>query len=121
MPDFRVKVTVDSREGAANLGDLAHAEDKAGSSAKHSAELTLEYKEALNGLKEAAHSAFAVLGVGFGVEEILRTSIEATGRFEKALGQVEAGIKSTGGAAGLSSSELQELADRGCRPRYPHG
>lgn len=111
MPDFRVKVTVDSREGAANLGDLEHAERKAGQEAKHSAEFTLEYREAVDKLKESAKAAFGVIGIGFGVEELFKDAITATANFDKALSQVKAGILSTGGAAGVSSTELQELAE----------
>lgn len=111
MPDFRVKVTIDSRDGTAHLGELENAERKAGQEARHSAEFTLEYKEAVDKLKESAKAAFGIIGIGFGVEELFRDAIDATSKFDKALSQVKAGILSTGGAAGVSSSELQELAE----------
>src|SRR5581483_142912 len=94
-----------------NLGELENAERKAGQEARHSAEFTLEYREAVDKLKESAKAAFGIIGIGFGVEELFRDAIDATSKFDKALSQVKAGILSTGGAAGVSSSELQELAE----------
>lgn len=48
--------------------------------------------------------------VGGGILALLGTSLKAAGEAEDALAQLEAVLKSTGGAAGLTSEELQKMA-----------
>lgn len=54
--------------------------------------------------------AFAALGVAMGAASIGKSIIGATVRQEQALAQLEQRLKSTGGAAGLTSQELQDMA-----------
>jgi hypothetical protein len=55
----------------------------------------------------AALAAGAVLAIGIGIGHKI---IEESKESQDALAQLEAGIKSTGGAAGLTSKELQDMA-----------
>lgn len=63
-------------------------------------------EKAATGASRTIRNAFAVLGVGLGVREL----ISATVRQENAIRQLEARLKSTGSAAGLTSTQLQDLA-----------
>lgn len=67
---------------------------------------TKKIKNSLSSLKGAIAGAFAGIGFATAVRAIVANTIES----ENALRQLEARIKSTGGAAGLSSEQLQSFA-----------
>lgn len=67
------------------------------------------YKSALGGLK----SMLGTLGVAFGARQLVSFGTESIELFreqQKAIAQVEAGLKSTGNTAGFTSKQLQEMA-----------
>ena len=67
------------------------------------------YRSALGGLK----SALGALGVAFGARQLVSFGTESIELFreqQKAIAQVEAGLKSTGNTAGFTSEQLQEMA-----------
>ena len=67
------------------------------------------YRSALGGLK----SALGALGVAFGARQLVSFGTESIELFreqQKAIAQVEAGLKSTGNTAGFTSKQLQEMA-----------
>lgn len=67
------------------------------------------YQSAIGGLK----SALGTLGVAFGATQLVsfgRESVELFRVQQKAIAQVEAGLKSTGEQAGFTSQQLQEMA-----------
>jgi hypothetical protein len=73
---------------------------------------------ATNGLSSAMNTARGVLGalgIGFTVFkglETVKSGIEAFERLHQAEAQVEAGLKSTGYAAGLTAQDLEEMAKK---------
>lgn len=67
---------------------------------------TKKIKNSLSSLKGALAGAFAGIGLASAIRAIAANTIES----ENAIRQLEARIKSTGGAAGLSSDELQGFA-----------
>lgn len=98
---------------------LASGVESAGASAaKGLATATAETKSLTSGLEAAtgmakgvvaAIGAAAVLAVGVAIgRKIIKESEES----QDALAQLEAGIKSTGGAAGLTAEELQKMASQ---------
>ena len=67
------------------------------------------YRSALGGLK----SALGALGVAFCARQLVSFGTESIELFreqQKAIAQVEAGLKSTGNTAGFTSKQLQEMA-----------
>src|SRR5688572_21002349 len=61
---------------------------------------------ALNGIQSAAMNRAGLLGAGFSFGKVVQETIRA----EKALAQLDAAVKSTGGAAGLTTQELAKMA-----------
>lgn len=61
---------------------------------------------ALNGIQSAAMKLTGLLGAAFSFGKVVQETIRA----EKALAQLDAAVKSTGGAAGLTTSELAKMA-----------
>jgi phage-related minor tail protein len=80
--------------------------------------LTAGLKQAqsqVSGVMESIRANSLAIGagmtaVGGGILAFLGTSLKAAGEAEDALAQLEAVLKSTGGAAGLTSEELQKMA-----------
>ncbi|USD19962.1 phage tail length tape measure family protein [Microbulbifer variabilis] len=87
----------------AKVGGFEKGLDKA---TRHTNKRMREIKKSSQTAARAIGAAFAAIGAAVGTKEI----IEATIRQENALRQLEARLKSTEGAAGLSSEELQNLA-----------
>jgi phage-related minor tail protein len=74
------------------------------------AEVGATVKEAMDGIQESIEGVkggFEALIAAFAVEKI----IEATGEAQQAMGQLSAVIRSTGGAAGVSVQQVQELSE----------
>ncbi|WP_444909330.1 phage tail length tape measure family protein [Microbulbifer sp. TRSA005] len=85
------------------MGGFERGLDKA---TRHTNKRMREIKKSSQTAARAIGAAFAAIGAAVGAKEI----IEATIRQENAIRQLEARLKSTEGAAGLSSEELQNLA-----------
>lgn len=87
--------------------------DKTETSVKSSGKTMGDYGNAMKGVATAA-AGFAVAQVGFqGVATVtgfLNDSIDAARESKQAMAQLDAVIKSTGGAAGVSAKEVAELA-----------
>lgn len=64
----------------------------------------------LGGLKRQVISVIGAYAGFRGVQSLFRGVVQATIRQEQALAQVEARVRSTGGAAGLATAELAEMA-----------
>lgn len=63
----------------------------------------------MRGVSNAARNVRRLL-IGLGAFQLFRTSLQNTIRQEQALAQVEARIKSTGGAAGFTTEQLADMA-----------
>ncbi|WP_299582102.1 phage tail length tape measure family protein [uncultured Microbulbifer sp.] len=87
----------------AKVGGFERGLDKA---ARHTDKRMRDIKKSSKTAARAIGAAFAAIGGAIGSKAI----IDATIRQENALRQLEARLKSTEGAAGLSSEELQNLA-----------
>ncbi|HVT38450.1 MAG TPA: phage tail length tape measure family protein, partial [Gemmatimonadaceae bacterium] len=57
-------------------------------------------------MKAAAAEFFAFIGVGMGIHEFIHVTAEA----QASMAQLEAGVRSTGAAAGFTASQLREMA-----------
>jgi len=71
------------------------------------------YGKAVSGLRRRLIGLGSAFGVGFGAMELIglgRDSVTAFREQEKAIAQVEAGLKSTGNQAGRTSKQLQDAA-----------
>lgn len=71
------------------------------------------YGKALQGLRGNAMRVAAVFGAGIGIHQMVsftKDSISAFRQQEKAIAQVEAGLKATGNTAGFTSQEFQKMA-----------
>lgn len=71
------------------------------------------YGKALGGLRSSLLKLGAAFGVGFGVQQLrsfATASVDAFREQQKAIAQVEAGLKSTGNQVGITSEKLQQMA-----------
>ena len=71
------------------------------------------YGKALQGLRGNAMRVAGIFGAGLGIHQMVSFTKDSIGAFrqqEKAIAQVEAGLKATGNTAGFTSQEFQKMA-----------
>lgn len=104
-----LKIKADIEKALKDLAGLRGEVRKLGQSKSDIDSLTKSVNNLSTGLGSVSalmKSAFGALGIGFGLKAIIDETIRA----EAALTQIEARIKSTGGAAGFTSGELVSMA-----------
>jgi hypothetical protein len=102
--DGNLKTELAKAQGA--VKELGTASTKAGSQVAKGMETATKSARETEGAMRNAERAVKALGVSLAVGAIIRATVTQ----EAAIAQLEARIRSTGGAAGLTSRELQQFA-----------
>ena len=117
---IRVGLTANSEAFGRQMGAAAGSVDRFGRKANSSLSLVQRRTEALKATVAALPTTFSALsrvggvlaglGISLGAVATLKRFVDATITQQKAVAQLEQVIKSTGGAAGLTSRELLDMA-----------
>ncbi len=114
--DLALRVRTDlnraTREIKGLRRDLQRTGDTTARAARQTRGLASAWERGATGMAGARRQLIGLRGllVGLGLAAALRGIVRATVRQEQAIAQVEARIRATGGAAGLTSRELQDMA-----------
>ena len=114
--DLALNIKADFKNAHRDLVRLNKQVGTTGTQARKSSRRMRGFATGINRASAAAKRARSAFGglrgalVGLGVAQALRLIVTNTARQEKAIAQVEQRIRSTGGAAGLTSRQLQDMA-----------
>jgi hypothetical protein len=116
----REKLNLETREGTKRMKEINAQLDRNNARIKASGDAMKQqrmnvgnYQSAVQGLRGSLFKLAGAFGVAFGgaqVVSFMRGSIDLFREQEKAVAQVEAGLKSTGNQAGFTAKELQKMA-----------
>lgn len=108
--DIRIRIAGDLADINKSLADLRRQTKGAGNDARGASRDFGGFGRQLDTLKRSVVGLVGAYAGFRGVTALFRGVIQATIRQEQALAQVEARVKSTGGAAGLAAEDLAAMA-----------